>query len=107
MADTIENLGKFRRMQQLATREGHFVLCAMDHRGSMRQMLSPNAPEKVSAEELVDFKLELCRALAPESSGVLLDPEFGVPNAIVRNALPGDVGLLISMESTDYAGDKY
>ncbi|MSQ15651.1 MAG: DUF2090 domain-containing protein [Dehalococcoidia bacterium] len=107
MGETLNNLGKLRRMQQLATREGHFVLSAMDHRGSMRQMLRPNAPDQLSTEDMVDFKLELCRALAPESSGVLLDPEYGVPNAIVRNALPGDVGLLISLESTDYAGDKY
>ncbi len=107
MPDTINNLGKIRRIQQLATEEGHFTLCAMDHRGSMRQMLSPEAPEQVSNDELTNFKIDLCRALASESSGVLIDPEYGAPNVILRKALPGRVGLLVSLESTDYAGDKY
>ncbi len=107
MADTINNIGKIRRIQQLATEDGHFTLCAMDHRGSMRQMLNPDAPGQVSSEDLASFKIDLCRALAPASSGILIDPEFGAANVIFRGALPGRAGLLVSLESTDYAGDKY
>lgn len=107
MSDILRNLGKQRRIQQLATTKGHFALCAMDHRGSMRQMLRPGAPQEVSGEELVEFKMDLCDALARESSGVLLDPEYGAPHAVAKSMLPPSVGLLVSLEATDYEGGKY
>jgi tagatose 1,6-diphosphate aldolase len=53
----------------------------------------------------VDFKLLLCRTLAPATSGLLLDPVYGVHQTIAAGALPGNAGLLVSMEATGYTGD--
>jgi len=98
------SLGKIRRIQQLADDRGIFSICAMDHRGSLQRMLNPEHPDRVTYREMVDFKLDLCRALAPHTSAVLLDPPYGAGQAIVEGALPGGTALLVSIEATGYAG---
>jgi tagatose 1,6-diphosphate aldolase len=55
---------------------------------------------------MVDYKIDLCRALAPSASTVLLDPVYGAGQVIATGALPGTAGLLVSMEATGYAGSK-
>jgi len=100
------SIGKLRGLGQLADSSGVFLICAMDHRGSLRRMIQPEAPEAVSHETMVSYKLELCSILAPEASAVLLDPEYGAPYAIASGALPPHVGLLVSMEETGYIGTK-
>ena len=76
-------IGKIRGLQQIANPEGIFVICAMDHRGSLRRMIDGENPEKVSYEEMVERKLELCSSLAKYASAVLLDPYLVLPNALV------------------------
>lgn len=100
------SLGKIRGLQQLANSDGIFVMCAMDHRGSLRKMLDEEHPKAVSYRTMVDYKLDLCRALAPHASAVLLDPVYGAAQAIAAGLLPGATGLLISMEATGYSGSK-
>jgi len=58
--------------------------------------------DEVDYQELVDYKLELCAALAPYSSAVLLDPNYGAAQCIARGVLPGHTGLLVSIEATGY-----
>ena len=95
-------VGKIRGLQQITTNNGIFVICAMDHRGSLKQMIDREQPENVGYSELVDRKLELCAALAPHASAILLDPDYGAAQCISGGALPGDTGLLISIEATGY-----
>ncbi|MEW6044880.1 MAG: tagatose 1,6-diphosphate aldolase [Bacillota bacterium] len=97
-------VGKLRGLQEISTPEGFILLAAMDHRGALKRLLDPDNPNAVSDEEMVEFKMDLCRALAPHASAVLLDPEFGAAQAIARGVLPGRVGLLVSLEKTGYAG---
>ncbi len=78
---------------------------ALDHRGNLRQVLNPAAPQSVSPEALTAFKRQVVTALAPVSSAVLLDPEFGVAQCVTSGALPGQVGLLVAVEATGYTGD--
>lgn len=96
--------GKLRGLQQLAYPDGIFAMCAMDHRGSLRRMLDPERPEAVSYSDMVEYKLGLCRALAPHASAVLLDPVYGASQAMAAGALPGTTGLLVSIEATGYVG---
>jgi tagatose 1,6-diphosphate aldolase len=98
-------IGKIRGLQQIANSAGIFVMCAMDHRGSLRKMINKKNPEAISYQEMVAVKQELCAALAPDSSAVLLDPDFGAAPCIIGGNLPGNVGLLVSMEATDYGGE--
>jgi len=100
------SIGKIRGLQQITTDSDIFVMCAMDHRGSLQKMISKEHPEKVGYEEMIEHKLELCAALAPHASAVLLDPVFGAAQCIAGNVLPRDTGLLVSLEATGYSGTK-
>ena len=99
------SIGKIRGLQQIAGADGVFTMCAMDHRGSLESTLC--APERTDncPREMTDFKLELCEALAPHASAVLLDPIFGAAQAIAHNLIPKTCGLLVSLEATGYACD--
>lgn len=98
-------LGKLRGLQQISDARGLFAMCAMDHRGSMQRMISKDDPDQVGPATLTQYKLDLTEALGPESTAVLLDPIYGAAQAIAGGALPGDTGLLVSLEETGYESD--
>jgi len=99
------SIGKIRGLQQISNSGGIFIICAMDHRGSLRSLIDER-PQEVSHEEMVERKLELCSSLAKYASAVLLDPIFGAAQCIARGALPKDAGLLVSIEASGYSGGK-
>lgn len=99
------SVGKLRGLHQLADDRGLMVICAIDHRGTLRRSLNPKNPGAVSYQEMVDFKLDLCRAVAPVVNAVLLDPEYGAGQAIAAGVLPGNIGLLVSVEKSGYSGE--
>lgn len=100
------SIGKLRGLQQLADSRGMMTMCAIDHRGALKRALNEKNPEAVSYQDMVDFKLDLCQAVAPFASAILLDPEYGAGQAITAGLLPGSKGLLVSIEKTGYAGDS-
>lgn len=99
------SIGKIRGLQQLANEKGIFTMCALDHRGSLVKMLGKGSPESVSYQDMVGFKLDLCRILAPQASAILLDPIYGAAQAIAAGVLPKTTGLLVSLEETGYSGE--
>lgn len=96
--------GKLRGLQQIADDKGMLTVCALDHRGSLVKAIGGGDASKVSYEEVVNFKIDLCRAVAAAASAVLLDPIYGAAQAIAAGALPGGSGLLVSIEKTGYVG---
>jgi len=100
------SIGKLRGLQQLADSKGIMTMCAIDHRGALRRTLNKRNPDAVSYQDMVDFKLDLCQAVAPFASAILLDPEYGAGQAISAGLLPGSKGLLVSLEKTGYTGDS-
>ncbi len=100
------SVGKLRGLQQLANDRGLLIMVAMDHRGSLEKMLSEGLGRPAGYEEMVDFKIELCRAAGPHCGAVLLDPIYGAAQAIVAGVLPGRTGLLVSLEESGYRGSK-
>jgi tagatose 1,6-diphosphate aldolase len=101
-----KSIGKLRGLQQLADSKGMMTMCAIDHRGALKRALNEKNPNAVSYQDIVDFKLDLCQAVAPFSSAILLDPEYGAGQAIAAGLLPGPKGLLVSIEKTGYTGDS-
>jgi tagatose 1,6-diphosphate aldolase len=99
------SIGKIRGLRQLADDSGLFIMTAMDHRGSLEKGLC-RRPDTDCYTAMKEFKLDLCRALARQSSAVLLDPIYGAAQAIRAGALPGNTGLLVSVEATGYEGGK-
>jgi len=93
-------------LQQIADDKGMLTVCAVDHRGSLRKALAEAWGRDATYQDVVDFKLDLCRAVAPSASAVLLDPVYGVAATIAAGKLPGHVGLLVSLEKTGYTGDS-
>ena len=100
------SIGKLRGLQQLADSKGMMTMCAIDHRGALKRALNEKNPDAVSYQDIVDFKFDLCRAVAPFASAILLDPEYGAGQAIAAGLLPGPKGLLVSLEKTGYTGDS-
>ena len=99
-------VGKLRGLRQIASPDGILTICAMDHRGSFRNMINPANPQSVSYDEMVKRKLELCSTFAPIATAVLIDPLFGAAQCISQGTLPGTTGLLVSIEATGYSGSK-
>ena len=98
------SIGKVRGLEEISTRQGIFTMCAMDHRGSLKKMMNPANPDAVTYDQMVEHKLLMAETLAPHSSAVLLDPIYGAAQCIVSGALPGQTGLLVSLEETGYTG---
>jgi tagatose 1,6-diphosphate aldolase len=97
--------GKIRGLTQTSTPEGIFTILAIDHRDSLKVVLAPQDPASVSAEAVTDVKLGLLRDLGGSASGVMLDPEFSIGQAVTTRALPGRLGFLAAIEAQGYLGD--
>ena len=98
-------IGKYRGMQRLSDERGSICMCALDHRGSLEKMLKEGTRSAPSYQDMVDFKYDVCGALSPHCSAILLDPVYGAGQAIAADVLAGGTGLLVSLEETGYAGD--
>ena len=98
-------IGKLRGLQQCSSDRSTFTCLALDHRQNLRRALNPSDPTSVSDLELTRFKLDVTSALAGASTAVLLDPEFSSAQAIAAGVLPGDIPLVVAVESTGYGGE--
>ncbi len=99
-------IGKLRGLQQLSNNKGLFMMVAMDHRGSLEKMLAGGLRKPISFEDMVDFKMEVCRATGSYCSALLLDPIYGAAQAVAAGVVPGGTGMLVSLEESGYKGDK-
>jgi tagatose 1,6-diphosphate aldolase len=97
-------VGKYRGVQRLADVRGCICMCALDHRGSLAKMLQEAVGAPPSYQNMVDFKFDVCSALSPHCSAILLDPVYGAAQSIAANVLSGRTGLLVSLEETGYEG---
>ena len=99
-------IGKRRGLLECSTARGVFAILALDQRSSLRKAMNPADPEGVSYERLVSFKQRLIKGLAPETSAVLLDPEYGAAQNISQDNIPAQTGLIIALEETGYTGER-
>ena len=90
-------------LDQLRDETGRFRVLAVDHRDSLRAFLSPDEPEGVSAAHMTAIKRDLVAALSPAATGVMLEPEYSIPQ--VLDVLAPGVGFLAALESQGYLAD--
>ncbi|MGP6146463.1 tagatose-bisphosphate aldolase [Jeotgalibaca sp. A122] len=90
---------KFAHLQKLSDNTNLINALAIDQRGSLKKMIAENSSEDVGDEGIINFKSEISRELTKYSTSILLDPEYGLPAAGVRDE---HAGLLISYEKTGY-----
>ena len=83
---------------------GRFGVLAIDHRDSLRAVLAPDDQDSVSAEAITDLKRELVGALAAGATGVMLEPEYSIPQ-LLDGTLPDGVGFTAALEAQGYAAD--
>jgi tagatose-1,6-bisphosphate aldolase len=95
------SIGKLRGLQQISSKRGTFTALALDHRQNLRKA----NPAFVDDAELSRFKLDVTKALAHRATAVLFDPEVSAAQAIAQRAIPNNIGLVVAVESTGYAGD--
>ena len=83
---------------------GRFGVLAIDHRDSLRAVLAPDDQASVSPGDITDLKRELVGALAAGATGVMLEPEYSIPQ-LLDGTLPEGVGFTAALEAQGYAAD--
>ena len=83
---------------------GRFGVLAIDHRDSLRAVLAPDDQDSVSADDITDLKRDLVGALAGGATGVMLEPEYSIPQ-LLDGTLPAGVGFTAALEAQGYAAD--
>ena len=83
---------------------GRFGVLAIDHRDSLRAVLAPDDQASVSAGDITDLKRQLVGALAAGATGVMLEPEYSIPQ-LLDGTLPAGVGFTAALEAQGYAAD--
>lgn len=79
------------------TIDGKFLMLALDHRGSIKNLINPQNPEDVSKEDLVKLKSEIINSLKDQFSSLLIDQEYGLP-AYKEKTKP----FLLALEKTGF-----
>lgn len=85
--------------------DGTFRVLAIDHRDSLRAFLAPDDPMSVSAEDIVAIKRDLARAILPSATGVMLEPEYSIPELLDAGVVPDGVGFTAALEAQGYLDD--
>lgn len=76
-------------------------MLAIDQRGSLKKMLAETLhvdPEQVTRATIAQVKKIIIEVLAPETTAVLIDPEYGFEGA--WQAIPTNVGKLSTLEKS-------
>jgi tagatose-1,6-bisphosphate aldolase len=60
------------------TKNGKYLMLALDHRGSFKKLINPINPEEVDHFNAVEAKKAIIEAVFNQMSGVLLDTDYGL-----------------------------
>lgn len=88
---------KKKYLDQLTNENGVIGALAIDQRGALKKMIGNY--KEATTDDVIKFKELVSQQLTPYASAILLDPEYGLPAAGVRDA---DCGLLLAYEKTGY-----
>ncbi|OUL07638.1 tagatose-bisphosphate aldolase [Trichococcus shcherbakoviae] len=91
--------GKYEYLKKVSDRNNVIAALAIDQRGSLKKMIADNSTTDIGDEGIINFKKLVSQELTKYSSSILLDPEYGLPAAGLRDE---NAGLLISYEETGY-----
>jgi tagatose 1,6-diphosphate aldolase len=94
--------GKIRNMQALSNERGVIAAAAMDQRGSLLKSIAASKgidADQVTDQMMEEFKTAVSKVLTPHASAILLDPEWGLQAAKLREK---NAGLLLAYEKSGY-----
>ncbi|GBD66245.1 Tagatose 1,6-diphosphate aldolase [Tetragenococcus halophilus subsp. halophilus] len=90
---------KQKYIQQLSNKNHIISALAIDQRGALQKMVNKYQDEPATAKQIESFKEIVSSELTPYTSAILLDPEYGLPAAKVKNEFTGE---LLAYEQTGY-----
>jgi sulfofructosephosphate aldolase len=91
--------GNTPTLDAIARPGGGFAMVAMDQRESLRAMFDQAGAGRPADEVLVQFKLDVARALGPLASGFLIDRHYGFDRVRSEGLLPGSDGLILAADA--------
>ena len=94
--------GKIEGLNAVSDNRGVIAAAAMDQRGSLRKAIAKAKgiePSDVTDEMMSEFKTAVSKVLTPHASAILLDSQWGLAAAAVRDA---NAGLLLAYEESGY-----
>ncbi len=87
-------------LADIADEAGTFAIIAMDQRNTLRRMFAAKGIE-ATTDDMRQAKVDVAAALTPDATGILLDPDFGVPAVLAADALADTCGLLVAAEPSE------
>lgn len=87
-------------LSDIALPGGTFAMVALDQRNTLRRMFT-SAGREVDDGQLREFKGDVIAGLSPSASGMLVDPDFGVPAGVTDGNLADGVGLAVAAEPSE------
>ncbi|KAA9244021.1 tagatose 1,6-diphosphate aldolase [Lactobacillus mulieris] len=88
-----------KHLDNLSNENGVISALAIDQRGSLKRMLAEAANKPADETTIVDYKKAISSILTSYASGILTDPEYGLPATKLRDS---NCGLLLAYEKTGY-----
>jgi len=64
---------------ELFTKDGKYLMLALDHRGSFKKFVNKEAPESLTDADVIDAKKEIIDSVSDLFSGILIDMDWGLP----------------------------
>ena len=89
-----------KTLADIADDNGTFAIIAMDQRNTLRRMFDA-VGEEATPEVMAQAKVDVAANLSPGATGLLLDPDFGVPAVRESGQLAATCGLLVAAEPSD------
>lgn len=93
----VRTAAESRALELLSTDAGRLAIVASDQRQSLVK-LRERSGLPATAGDLRGLKADIVAALAPDASGVLLDPEYALPALVEDGVVPRDTGILVAVE---------
>lgn len=90
---------KRKYLENVSSENGIISALAFDQRGALKKMMAQYQEQEPNANQIKELKKIVSEELTKYASSILLDPEFGLPAAEVRDEKSG---LLLAYEKTGY-----
>jgi tagatose 1,6-diphosphate aldolase len=94
-------IGRRRRLDALSGSRGIFAVAAIDHRDALSAAHARAGLAAPTREQAGSFKAAVIRALAPQATGVMLDPEAG--GLALATGAPGPAPVVMPLEAQGYS----
>lgn len=90
---------KLEQLKKVSTKNHIITALAFDQRGALKKMIANYQSTPATAQQIEELKSIVTAELTKYASAILLDPEYGLPAAKVRDE---NAGLILAYEKTGY-----